>query len=410
MSLRVIVIISFLLALAVTGALVMRDDGDDDVVSSAQKKQTDQSVSAEKPADTAATTPSAPAKPGDGSDQAANTATAGAPDSLKAPDELPELVAPTFDVVRVNPSGDAVIAGRASPGATVTVRAGDDLVGKAQADERGEWVLVPAKPLASGSRELSLEATDPKTDRVKMSDDVVVIAVPERDSGQESIAILTPRKGGSASTALQVPKPAQPAQSAQPAESVPKTAERVAELPRKEVKKPAAKVVANVTTSAASATSAPLPAVSLDSVDYDDRGALILAGRADAGSEVKVYVDNRPVGRARANAVGKWQLTPKTMVSPGDHRLRVDQTGADGKVQVRVELPFTRAEPAAIKLVKGQVVVQPGNSLWRIARRSYGEGTLYTVIYEANRGQIRDPDLIYPGQIFTVPTAGGSGG
>ena len=47
--------------------------------------------------------------------------------------------------------------------------------------------------------------------------------------------------------------------------------------------------------------------------------------------------------------------------------------------------------------------MQPGNSLWRIARRNYGEGIRYTVIYQANREQIRDPDLIYPGQVFEVP-------
>ena len=49
------------------------------------------------------------------------------------------------------------------------------------------------------------------------------------------------------------------------------------------------------------------------------------------------------------------------------------------------------------------VFVQPGNSLWRIARRNYGRGIQYTVIYEANRRQIGDPSLIYPGQVFVLP-------
>jgi nucleoid-associated protein YgaU len=47
--------------------------------------------------------------------------------------------------------------------------------------------------------------------------------------------------------------------------------------------------------------------------------------------------------------------------------------------------------------------VQPGNSLWRIARRTYGAGMRFTLLYEANKDQIRDPDLIYPGQLFVVP-------
>ncbi len=50
-------------------------------------------------------------------------------------------------------------------------------------------------------------------------------------------------------------------------------------------------------------------------------------------------------------------------------------------------------------------MVQPGNSLWRIANHVYGSGFQYTLIYEANDDQIRDPDLIYPGQMFALPGA-----
>ena len=70
----------------------------------------------------------------------------------------------------------------------------------------------------------------------------------------------------------------------------------------------------------------------------------------------------------------------------------------------RIETPFS---PASFRLPAtgdGLVIVQPGNSLWRIARRTYGGGIRYVMIYEANRDQIRDPDLIYPGQIFVLPT------
>ena len=49
------------------------------------------------------------------------------------------------------------------------------------------------------------------------------------------------------------------------------------------------------------------------------------------------------------------------------------------------------------------VTVQPGFTLWAIARDRYGEGLMYVRVYEANRDKIRDPDLIYPGQVFTVP-------
>src|SRR5947209_3775092 len=55
--------------------------------------------------------------------------------------------APSFDVVRVNPQGEAVIAGRAAPGSEVRVLDGDREIGRVTADRNGEWVLVPKEPL-----------------------------------------------------------------------------------------------------------------------------------------------------------------------------------------------------------------------------------------------------------------------
>ena len=54
-------------------------------------------------------------------------------------------------------------------------------------------------------------------------------------------------------------------------------------------------------------------------------------------------------------------------------------------------------------LEKSSFVVQPGNSLWRIARKTMGGGLFYTEIYKANMNLIRDPNLIYPGQVFGIP-------
>uniref|UniRef100_UPI001E4D561F LysM peptidoglycan-binding domain-containing protein n=1 Tax=Methylobacterium sp. Leaf118 TaxID=2876562 RepID=UPI001E4D561F len=51
----------------------------------------------------------------------------------------------------------------------------------------------------------------------------------------------------------------------------------------------------------------------------------------------------------------------------------------------------------------GTARITRGDSLWQISRRTYGKGNRYTVIYDANQEQIRNPDLIYPGQIFVLP-------
>jgi nucleoid-associated protein YgaU len=143
-------------------------------------------------------------------------------------------------------------------------------------------------------------------------------------------------------------------------------------------------------------------ALVLDTVDYDDKGQVIIGGRGTAGAMIQVYLDNDLIGATTVDGAGRWRVTPTASVAPRLHTLRVDQVGGDGRVVARVESPFLRAE--LLDLPADQAfIVQPGNSLWRIARRSYGEGLRYTVIYEANRGQIRNPDLIYPGQVFAIP-------
>ncbi len=66
-----------------------------------------------------------------------------------------------------------------------------------------------------------------------------------------------------------------------------------------------------------------------------------------------------------------------------------------------VSEPGTATAPATPRVAL--ITVQPGNTLWHISRQRYGAGERYVVIYNANRSQIRDPDLIYPGQVFTLP-------
>ena len=66
--------------------------------------------------------------------------------------------------------------------------------------------------------------------------------------------------------------------------------------------------------------------------------------------------------------------------------------------------PVVAAEPAPDPApVLVTVTVQPGFTLWRIAKEQFGEGIMYVQVYEANKAKIRDPDLIYPGQVFTLP-------
>ncbi len=348
---------------------------------------------------------------------------------------------PRFDVVRVTPEGEAVIAGRAKPGSTVTILDKDKSLGEVTADARGEWVFVPEKPLASGSRQLGLEIRK-KSGETVQSESVVVLVVPEKgkdiagrptETPSQPLALLVPRKGTGPSTVLQKPMigarepaaapprfaavaptpggvPPAPAAAppkftamAPPATGVLSTPKAVPPIPAAVVPKPTA-----VPRGPKAVVREPVGGgmgfrLSVDTVDYDDAGRLSLSGHAQPGALVQLYLNNRFVGRTRAGSDGIWRLSPDRTVVPGLYTLRLDHVDANGKVLARLAFPFSRAEPLTGIRPGTVVVVQPGNSLWRLARRAYGAGMQYTMIFEANRDQIRDPDLIYPGQVFTLP-------
>jgi len=141
--------------------------------------------------------------------------------------------------------------------------------------------------------------------------------------------------------------------------------------------------------------------LSLDTIDYDQSGAVIFSGKAEAGRVVQIFANGQFVGQTAAAADGRWRFV--TSLPPGAYALQLIQLDENGKPTYAIELPFERANLDDIELKDGKVIVQPGNSLWRIARRIYGKGVQYTIIYEANADQIRDPDLIYPGQVFELP-------
>ena len=150
--------------------------------------------------------------------------------------------------------------------------------------------------------------------------------------------------------------------------------------------------------------------VALDTIGYSDQGDVQLAGRAQPDtSEVRVYLNNNAVISLPVDQEGRWRGDLPN-VDEGVYTLRVDELSRAGDVTSRVETPFKRESPevlaAATEGLSGPlsaVTVQKGDTLWAISRERYGDPLLYVKVFEANSGNIRDPDLIYPGQVFDLP-------
>lgn len=275
---------------------------------------------------------------------------------------------PSFDVVRISRGGTGVLAGRAAPDALVELMIGEQVFGDARSDRNGEWVMILEEPLAPGTVEMTLRAGR-DGEQPLVSRDVVVVSIPEpmvpdrfaEREGEGVVAVLTPREGDGPSRVLQKPGLATPGELGD--------------------------------------------SLAVDTLDYGANGATIVSGRGVARSMVRLYLDNRFVGETRAGDDGAWRIEAASPIPDGRHELRVDQIVGNGEVALRILQPFDGANGLDPSLAQSGVVVQPGNTLWAIARQLYGRGTRFTLIFQENSEQILDPNLIYPGQLFKLPDA-----
>ena len=307
---------------------------------------------------------------------------------------------PAFDIARIEPTGEAVIAGRATPGATVELLRNGEIHDRVVADQSGQFVMVPPR-LPSGTYDLTLRAKEPDGKQTS-SKQSVAVALEPRSTDRPVVALMTPDK-----PTVVLSQPAAP--------------------------KPVA------------------GAVVAETVEVEPGGKLHVSGRARPGAAVRLYLNDSFIASVTAGADGRFAVTINEGVASGSYRVRLDEVEPNsGAVRARAEVPFNvpdtmvtasvpaqataakrlevaAAQPAgaggrhgAVLPDKGSLpdqgspstVVVPkiitttvsrGDSLWRISQLSYGAGTRYAVIYKANREQIRNPNLIYPGQVFVVP-------
>jgi nucleoid-associated protein YgaU len=295
---------------------------------------------------------------------------------------------PTFDVARIEPTGEAVIAGRAAPGATVELLRDGEVHDRAVADKSGQFVLVPPK-LPPGTYDLTLRSKAPDG-TVATSQQRVTAALEPRSTERPVVALVTPNKPTVVLSQPGAPKPG-------------------------------------------------TGALVVETVEIEPGGKFHVSGQARPGAALRLYLNDSFVTSVTAGADGRFAVTINEGVAPGSYRVRLDEASSSGTVRARAEVPFNVPDPtasvsaqatsklpdsAAPRLAAAGTTVLPdsgspsstvvvpkittttvsrGDSLWRLSQVSYGAGTRYAVIYKANREQIRNPNLIYPGQVFVVP-------
>ena len=373
---------------------------------------------------------------------------AGTPDPVGDP-VTPALPAPRFDVIYVNPDGTGTLAGRAAPGEPVAVLLDGAEIDRAIADGQGGFVVLLDLAPSDQPRTLDLLA-DPDGSSPRAAAETRIIGpttapviIAQADPVAEVASGIAsdpqPADVGPAPTETTDPAPdsASPtpeapiaAIPAPPSDPVPTPTDPAqaptgGATPTPETPAPADPIAPAILSADADGVRVLQPAalpdtppevmatVALDTITYDPGGDVLLGGRAQAGGFVRVYIDNQPVTTSPISESGDWR-TDLPQVDTGVYTLRVDEVDAQGTVTSRIETPFLREEPATVAAAMAEETsaegfrvavktVQPGATLWAIARERYGTGVMYVQVFEANRDRIRDPDLIYPGQVFVLP-------
>ncbi|WP_246039790.1 LysM peptidoglycan-binding domain-containing protein [Sulfitobacter sabulilitoris] len=390
---------------------------------------------------------------------AQDLAAARTPDPITG--DIPD--APRIDEVRIEPDGMTVIAGRAAPGSTVSVLIDGAEVATARADGSGSFASVTILPPSAAPRVLTL--SQETGGQATASRDEVILAPAQRPEPPLAVAQADtpdPQQHTPVTAPVDQPQvaPDTSAAAAQGDNAAPgsdtadqdaggqapvpdavialATPDLQAGQPPTSDPAPQGLTAATAVTGGAPPAIAPpapqgvavlrstpegvelmaragapevMSAVALDTISYSDAGEVRLAGRAQAATrEVRVYLDNTVVATLPVDDAGRWRGDLPD-VDAGIYTLRVDEVGSGGDVTSRVETPFKREDAATLAQATfaadegpiKAITVQKGNTLWGIARDRYGDGLLYVRVFEANSGAIRDPDLIYPGQVFDLP-------
>ena len=369
----------------------------------------------------------------------------------------PTVAALVLDQIFVPSDGNALLSGKGEPGAKVEVLLGGEAIHSFSIDDSGQFAEFVAIPFSDAVRRLVLEAHG--DDKPVRSDDYLIGSLPAPPAPEDTVSSIEAPSAdvAEAETTAVVKDPTvekakidttiaekEPATSA----SAQADSTEVASIEQQVTNQteaapdPQGEEEEEVEVAEPQVSDAPIrqvailrsgkegvelvqPAtvqeiapeqIALDTIGYSDSGDAELTGRVQDGSAVRLYLDNRLVADLVPAADGNWRGEVED-IDPGIYTLRVDEVASDGTVISRIETPFKKESVEVLRaagVVEADeiseetppirsVTVQKGDTLWAISRERFGKGILYVKVFEANRDSIRDPDLIYPGQVFTIP-------
>ena len=266
--------------------------------------------------------------------------------SLSADEDGNRDVLLKFDIVRLDPSGDLIIAGKTEPNIVVDIYDGNQKLTSVLSDTHGDWVWVSEKKIDNGLKRFNLKHSDSEGKIINSDENIIIFfeknekqkVVKIRDKGEVGIEILNNNQ---------------------------------------EVR-----------------------GLALDSSEHFDNEKLRLKGRSIPNAEIQIFISKKLIGKSIADAQGNWEFSINEIVFE-NYDLEIKSSFENNILSLKTEILNGKIDSKLF--YEKEIIVENGNSLWRIARKTLGGGILYAEIYKNNKKIINDPDLIFPGQVFKIP-------
>ena len=252
----------------------------------------------------------------------------------------------TFDVVRVNKNGDVIIAGKTLPETELYLFDGNDKLATLNSDSHGDWMWMSEDPLKPGIKRFNLKLSKNK----------------ENFSSQNNVIILVEKN-----------KPKFP---------------KIIKFSSND------NAGINILTSEKK-----LNGLGLDTIEYYEDKKLKISGRATPNSKIELFLSDIVYEETFADIDGLWKIELNE-IEFLKYELKIKTHINNEKIAIKTSI---LEDFKSSLLIEKKIVVEDGNSLWRIAKRTLGGGIYYSEIYKNNIKKINNPDLIFPGQVFNIP-------
>ena len=251
----------------------------------------------------------------------------------------------TFDIVRLDKTGDVVIAGKTIPNIKVDILDGNEILASVFSDSNGDWVWISENPLPEGIKRFNLKHFDGEHEFFS----------------HQNIIILREKNKYLSSKILRFSKDS------------------------------SLEIINN---------NQKILGLSLDIAEYLDEDSLMLTGRTKPNAKVKLFFSDNFIKDSTSDNRGVWKVELKNFEFTNNNLIVTTEIEGQ-KIKLKTKIFEKKIDPNFI--FEKEVVVKNGNSLWRIARKTLGGGVYYSEIYKSNMKEIENPDLIFPGQVFNIP-------